>query len=140
MVRLHKLFVFILNCLFTLYVVFVALWFRLSERLHFPLPLNENFRNEIWKFILSRSCYEYYEIDEDRPTPKQLDRREYCFNNDIDDAEMIEHVKSTYYIYSYNPIDVANDPIRGSCKEFQTRRKLNVAAVKKMSLLETNEK
>jgi hypothetical protein len=82
--------------------------------------------------ILSRTCFEFFEIEEDRPTPQRLDRRDFYFNNDIPDDVMIALIKSSYYIYTYSPI---NDPvIRGSCKEFSTRMKFNDATVKKMTL------
>lgn len=111
---------------------FVALWFRLSERLNFPLPLNKNFCNEIWKLILSRTCFEFFLIEEDRPTPQRLDRRDYYFNTEIPDDVMFAQIKATYYIYSYCPV---TDPvIRGSCQEFNTRKKLSNATVKQMIL------
>lgn len=115
-----------------------ALWFRLSERLKFPLPLNDHFQDEIWKLVVSRTCYEFFEIAADRPTPKVLDRREYFFNNDISNDELTAHFKSVYYIYDYQPVD---DPdVRGSCKEFKTRKKLSQVAVTAMDVKEVQRK
>lgn len=114
------------------------MWFRLSERLKIAQPLNQHFQNEIWKLILSRKCFEYFEINEDRATPKRLDRREYYFNSDIPNEVMNEHMRESYYIYSYSPV---NDPIiRGSCKEFETRKILIIESVKGMSLNDIKEK
>lgn len=110
----------------------LALWFRLSERLKLPLPINKKFQNEIWKLVLSRTCFEYYEIEADRPTPKHMDRKDFYFSTAVTQETMNEHMKSAYFVYSYAPVD---DPeIRGSCLEFKTRRKLDIATVKEMGL------
>ena len=119
-------------------IFFSALWFRLSERLKLPLPLYKKFQNEIWKLILSRSCFEYYEISNDRQTPKRMDRKDFYFNTEIPNKDMEEYMKSTYFIYSFHPID--HPEMRGSCKEFATRKEINIKNVKAMSLEEIEEK
>lgn len=117
---------------------FLAMWFRLSERLKIAQPLSQHFQNEVWKLILARKCFEYFEINEDRATPKRLDRREYYFNSEIPNEVINEYMRASYYIYSYSPV---NDPlIRGSCKEFETRKRLGVESVKVMSLNDIKEK
>lgn len=114
-----------------------ALWLRLSERLKFPLPLNRNYQNEIWKLISKRTCFDFYQIECERPTVKSINRREYYFGDGSDEA-MSALMKSNYYIYSYDPVD---DPIiRGSCKEFLTRIKLDSTKIKAMSLDEVEQK
>lgn len=119
-------------------IVVAALWFRLSVRLKLSLPLNKNFQNEVWKLIKSRTCFEFFVIAEDRPTPKAMDRRQFYFNTDISDEEMIAHMKTAYYIYSYSPVD---DPeIRGSCKEFSTRQRLEEREIKESSLDDLSKK
>lgn len=118
-------------------MLFPALWFRLSERLKFDLPLNKNFQNEVWKLILKRSCYEFFEIGADRQTPKRLDRQDFYFNNEISEEAMSGYMRENYFIYDYSPVD---DPvISGSCSEFRTRRKLDDGAVKGMSVEEVEE-
>ena len=120
------------------YLIPPALWFRLSERLKYPYPLNLKFSNEIWKLVKARRCFEYFQIESDRPTPQRMDRRDYYFNYDIPDEVINGILKSSYYIYTYHPI---NDPVlRGSCGEFNTRKKLSDEAVKEMSVEEINEK
>lgn len=117
---------------------FAALWFRISERLGAPLPFKERFQNDIWQLVKSRSCFEYFEIAKDRETPKRMDRRDFYFKTDIADNDMMNHIKSSYYIYSYHPVD---DPIiRGSCEEFKTRKKINQAILKEMNVDEVTKK
>lgn len=92
-----------------------ALWFRLSVRLKLP-PFPETFKNKLWKIILKKNCYEFYEISESRKTVGRLDRNDYTAAKE----EAIQQVHEFYHIYSYEPVD---DPeIRGSCKEFKTRK------------------
>lgn len=67
-----------------------------------------------------------------------MDRREYYFNTEVTDDEMMKHMKSTYYIYTYHPIEDVN--VRGSCQEFKTRKKIADAAIKEMTLAEVTEK
>lgn len=67
-----------------------------------------------------------------------MDRKEYYFNTDIPDQEIKDHLTSTYYIYSYHPVD--HPEIRGSCQEFNKRKKLTVSDLEKMSLHEVEER
>ena len=123
---------------FDLLLLFLALWFRLSERIKIPLPMNQNLQNDIWTLIKSFSCFDFFEIAENRETPKLLDRKEYFCCSDIADEEIKEKIKSSYFIYSYHPVD---DPtIRGSCQEFKTRTKINFAALQSMSVEQIIEK
>lgn len=88
--------------------------------------------------IVKRTCFDFYEIESARPTSKAVDRREFYFNKEIPDEEMNKHMSSTYFIYSYHPVD---DPvIRGSCKDFLTRNKLKNATIKAMTLDEVEQK
>ncbi|CRL02354.1 CLUMA_CG015427, isoform A [Clunio marinus] len=114
-----------------------ALWFRLSERLNFPLPLHDNFKRVVWKLILARSCYQFFEINENRVTPKRMDRRDYFFNTDIPDEVCKDLLKSVYYIYDFAPVE--GDEVRGSCREFKTRKKLKCDAIKDMAVEEVEK-
>lgn len=67
-----------------------------------------------------------------------MDRRDYYFNKDILGEEIEELMKSTYYIYSYHPVD--HSEIRGSCKEFLTRNKLDTILIKSSTLDEVEQK
>jgi general transcription factor 3C polypeptide 1 len=51
---------------------------------------------------------------------------------------MINYMKSTYYIYSYSPVD--DEVIRGSCKEFKTRKRIEKSAIKSLKLSEIYQK
>lgn len=133
-----RIFSFQFHVCYDLLLFSTAIWFRLSERLKIPLPINEHLRNDIWRLIQSCSCFEYFEIAKDRETPKRMDRKEYYFNTEIPDDDMMNHLKSTYYIYTYHPVDDSN--IRGSCEEFKTRKKIPDAVIKGMCLTEVTEK
>ncbi|KAG5684622.1 hypothetical protein PVAND_013845 [Polypedilum vanderplanki] len=109
-----------------------SLWFRLSERLKFPLPFTENFKNKLWKIILKRECFEFFEIAQPRKTVGRLDRAELIKGDPL----AIEQVTEFYNIYSWCPVD---DPeIRGSCQEFKTRRKLDKNDLQNMCYTELN--
>lgn len=53
-----------------------GLWKRLSVRLKLPLPLNDKFRNEVWSFIQSAKCLQFYTLPEEREPLKLFDRTE----------------------------------------------------------------
>ncbi|CAO1413423.1 unnamed protein product [Diamesa serratosioi] len=101
-----------------------GLWFRLSERLKLPLPFPRHFQTEIWKMVVAKKCFDYYELPVDRPTLHKLDRKEY-FLGDHEDVEAIEQIESTYYIYKYFPVDDVG--ISGSCEHYRTRKKVNIS-------------
>lgn len=100
------------------------------------LPLHINLQNQIWKLVLSRKCFEFFEIEKDRQTPKRMDRIRY-FDPDVSAEETKKYMEENYFIYTYAPVD---DPIiRGSCKEFKTRKKLDKEVIQSMSLDEALE-
>lgn len=100
--------------------------------------MNQHLQKDIWMLIKSFSCFDFFEIAVNRETPKNLDRKEFFCCSDISDEEIKEKIKSSYYIYSYHPVD--DSLIRGSCQEFKTRKKINVATLKSMSLQDITEK
>nr|CAC86372.1 transcription factor TFIIICalfa [Chironomus tentans] len=107
-----------------------SFWFRMSERMQWPLPFNDRFKAELLKIILKRDYFEFYEIEAPRKTVGRLNRIDYQSH----DGKATQEVHEFYHIYSYSPVD---DPeIRGSCREFKTRKKLNPEVLKKLSFLE----
>lgn len=74
--------------------------------------------------VISKKCFDYYEIPVNRPTIFPSDRKEY-FLGDHDDAKAIERMESTYYIYKYFPVD--DSGICGSCEHYRTRKKVQIS-------------
>ena len=102
----------------------------MSERMQWPLPFNDRFKAELWKIILKRDYFEFYEIQEPRKCVGRLNRIEYQSH----DEKATKEVHEFYHIYTYVPVD---DPeIRGSCSEFKTRKKLDREELKKLSFLD----
>lgn len=102
----------------------------MSERMQWPLPFNDRFKTELWKIILKRDYFEFYEIEAPRKTVGRLNRVEYHSH----DEKATKEVHEFYYIYSFAPVD---DPeIRGSCSEFKTRKKLNQDELKNLTFAE----
>ena len=102
----------------------------MSERMEWPLPFNDRFKGELWKIILKRDYFEFYEIEAPRKTVGRLNRIDYQSH----DEKAVKEVHEFYHIYTYSPID---DPeIRGSCKEFKTRKKLDQDELKNMQFLD----
>ena len=100
----------------------------MSERMKWPLPFNDRFKAELWNIILKHDCFEFYEIEAPRKTVGRLNRIEYQKH----DEKAVQEVNEFYHVYSYDPV---NDPeVRGSCKEFKTRKKLDREELKNMSL------
>lgn len=110
----------------------------MSVRLKLPLPFYDHFKSSLWNIVLKREGFEFFQIAQPRQTVKHLDRLEYYSNNDIPDDVIEEKIKQSYYIYSYDPVD---DPqIRGSCKEFKKRLKLDREGLKKLTFAEIEQK
>lgn len=108
------------------------MWFRLSERLKLDLPLNKNFQDEIWKLVQSYKSVEFFEIKNDRRTPERMDRKDYLFNEIWPKVEVEAFMNQNYFIYSYDPVD--HSQLRGSCKEFKTRKILKSEILRAMPL------
>lgn len=105
----------------------------MSERLKLPLPFYDNFKKKLWDAVLNRDEFEFFEIDSPRKTVGRLDRMNFINQ----DETAMNEVKEFYHIYSYDPVD---DPkIRGSCKEFKTRNKIDRNELKKKTFEEVVE-
>ncbi|KAL7031565.1 hypothetical protein ACKWTF_007059 [Chironomus riparius] len=107
-----------------------SFWFRMSERMQWPLPFNDRFKAELWKIILKRDYFEFYEIEAPRKCVGRLNRIQYQSH----DEQATKEVHEFYHIYSYAPVDDLE--VRGSCSEFKTRKKLNRDELKNLSFLE----
>lgn len=84
-----------LNC-FQFFSI-LGLWIRLSVRLNLTLPLNENFCNQIWSFLLKQNSLFYYELPEPRPDVKVFVRGDFN-DNDDDNVSIIIIVIACIYL------------------------------------------
>lgn len=61
-----------------------------------------------------------------------MDRKDYLFNENRPKDEIEAFMKLNYFIYSYDPVD--HSEVRGSCKEFKTRKPISAENLKEISL------
>lgn len=76
-----------------------GLWKRLSVRLKLPLPLNDKFKNEVWKFIQNAKCLQLYKLPEEREPLKLFDRTE---SSDPFFGEFVPVITLDSQIFLYN--------------------------------------
>ena len=112
--------------------VVLGLWKRLSIRLNLPHPLNENFCQQIWTFLLTQTkSILFYELAEPRPIIKTFDRSEV-----VDDTSKLSEPQCTIYA-----INIVNENgIRGSCQDYSTRTLIDPENVINLTLEEVGQK
>lgn len=57
-------------------ITFEGFWRRLAIRMKLSMPLNEQFMENVWSFIKSQKCIQYYELPEEREHLKIFDRND----------------------------------------------------------------
>lgn len=51
-----------------------GLWKRISIRIKFPLPLNDQIKRSIWTFVQNAKCLQFYVLQTEREPLKLFDR------------------------------------------------------------------
>lgn len=67
-----------------------------------------------------------------------MDRKDYLFNETWPKEEVEAFMNQNYFIYSYAPVD--HSQLRGSCKEFKTRKMLKAETLREMRLDDVKSK
>ncbi|XP_076762945.1 general transcription factor 3C polypeptide 1 [Xylocopa sonorina] len=96
-----------------------ALWLRLANRLHNPLPFSKAFMVQIWSVCVKIREFAFYELETAREPLVIFNRYEFV---DPDLGIILEPENVLPDIYPHCPIyDAAND-IKGSCSTYHTRK------------------
>lgn len=58
-------------------ITFEGFWRRLAIRMKLLIPLNGQLMTNVWNFIKSQRCIQYYELPEERECIKIFDRNDF---------------------------------------------------------------
>ncbi|XP_011143807.1 general transcription factor 3C polypeptide 1 [Harpegnathos saltator] len=113
-----------------------ALWIRLANRFHDPLPLPKPFMNQVWTICKRLKEFSFYELNTPREPLVIFDRYEYVHP---DLGIILEPPNVPSDIYPHYPIKDSKTGVRGSCSTYHSRKNIS-DSVKKASLDEVTEK
>lgn len=97
---------------------------RLRNRLE--TTFDEYLKEEVWNIVKKLKKVDFFEIENDRPTPQIFDR------STDDDEEFNKMFEKDYNIYSFDPVE--DSKVQGSCKEFKTRKPVQTATFQELDL------
>ncbi|XP_072745802.1 general transcription factor 3C polypeptide 1 [Anoplolepis gracilipes] len=113
-----------------------ALWIRLANRFHDPLPLPKPFMEQIWSIINKVNHFSFYKLEMPREPLVIFDRYEFV-HPDI--GIILEPPNVPPDIYPHYPIQDPKTGVKGSCSTYYTRKDIK-DDVKNAELDEVTEK
>ncbi|XP_054016236.1 general transcription factor 3C polypeptide 1 isoform X1 [Hylaeus anthracinus] len=113
-----------------------ALWSRLAQRLHNPLPFSKPFMVQIWSICVQIREFGFHELETPREPLVIYDRYEFV---DPDLGVILEPDDVPPDIYPHYPIYDTTKGIKGSCSTYYTRQEITETA-RNLSLDEVTEK
>ncbi|XP_011252958.2 general transcription factor 3C polypeptide 1 [Camponotus floridanus] len=113
-----------------------ALWIRLANRFHDPLPLPKSLMEQVWSIIKKVKDFSFYELETPREPLVIFDRYEFV---DPCLGIILEPPNVPPDIYPHCPIQDPKAGVRGSCSTYYTRKDIK-NNVKNADLDEVTEK
>lgn len=113
-----------------------ALWIRLANRFHDPLPLPKPFMEQVWSIIRKVKDFSFYELETPREPLVIFDRYEFVHP---DLGIILEPPSVPPDIYPHYPIQDPKTGVKGSCSTYYTRKDVK-NNVKNADLDEVTEK
>ncbi|XP_014483912.1 PREDICTED: general transcription factor 3C polypeptide 1 [Dinoponera quadriceps] len=113
-----------------------ALWIRLANRFHDPLPLSKLFMDQVWLICKKLKEFLFYELETPRGELVIFDRYEYVHP---DLGIILEPPNVPPDIYPHCMIEDPKAGVKGSCSTYYTRKNIK-DSIKNASLDEVTEK
>ncbi|KAL6422933.1 hypothetical protein ACFW04_010439 [Cataglyphis niger] len=113
-----------------------ALWLRLANRFHDPLPLPKPFMEQVWSIIKKVKGFSFYKLETPREPLVIFDRYEFVHP---DLGIILEPPSVPPDIYPHCPIQDPKTGVKGSCSTYYTRKDIK-DNVKNADLDEVTEK